>query len=51
MVGIAANPDGSGYWLVAFDGGVFSFGGAPYEGSMGGSPIDAAIVGIAAPPD
>ena len=30
IVGMAATPDGSGYWLVASDGGVFSFGDAPF---------------------
>ena len=26
VVGMAATPDGRGYWLVASDGGVFTFG-------------------------
>jgi hypothetical protein len=38
---------GKGYWEFAGDGGVFSFGDAPYEGSLGGvhlnAPITAAI--------
>ena len=38
MVGIASTPDGKGYWLVAADGGVFSFGDAGFYGSMGGNP-------------
>jgi hypothetical protein len=50
VVGIAATPDGKGYWLAASDGGVFSFGDAPFEGSMGGKPMNAAVVGIAAYP-
>jgi hypothetical protein len=29
IVGMAATPDGRGYWLVAGDGGVFTFGDAP----------------------
>ncbi|HEY1826438.1 MAG TPA: hypothetical protein VGF87_00375 [Acidimicrobiales bacterium] len=33
IVGMAATPDGKGYWLVASDGGIFSFGDAPYLGS------------------
>jgi hypothetical protein len=33
IVGIAADPTGSGYWLVASDGGVFTFGDAPFSGS------------------
>ena len=28
MVGMAATPDGKGYWLVGADGGVFAFGDA-----------------------
>jgi hypothetical protein len=52
VVGIAATPDGKGYWLAAGDGGVFSFGSAPFEGSMGGKQMNAPVVGIAtfAPP-
>jgi hypothetical protein len=33
IVGMAATPDGNGYWMVAADGGVFSFGDAQYHGS------------------
>ena len=35
IVGMAAvpTPTGDGYWLVASDGGVFSFGDAPFRGS------------------
>ena len=32
-VAIAASPDGKGYWLLARDGGVFSFG-VPFHGSV-----------------
>ena len=35
IVGMAATPDGKGYWLVASDGGIFSFGDAVYHGSTG----------------
>ena len=50
----AGRRDGSGsvtggYWLVAKDGGVFSFN-APFLGSMGGTPLNAPVVGIAAAP-
>jgi N-acetylmuramoyl-L-alanine amidase len=51
IVGMAAAPDGGGYWLVASDGGVFSFGTASFHGSMGGTPLAAPIVGMAAAPD
>jgi len=41
-------PSGSrGYWLVAGDGGVFTFGSAPFYGSMGGTPLNRPVVGIA----
>jgi hypothetical protein len=51
IVGIAATPDGNGYWLVASDGGVFSFGDASFHGSMGGKHLNQPIVGIASTPD
>ena len=47
---MASTPDGKGYWLVAADGGIFSFGDAPFYGSMGGVPLDQPIVGLAADP-
>ena len=51
VVGMAATPDGGGYWLVAADGGVFTFGDARFYGSMGGHHLNAPIVGMAATPD
>jgi hypothetical protein len=47
-VGLAATADGGGYWEVAADGGIFAFGDATYHGSMGGRPLHARIVGLAA---
>ncbi len=38
----------SGYWTVASDGGVFSFGNATFHGSTGGMHLNAPIVGMAA---
>ena len=35
IVGMAATPTGKGYWLVAGDGGVFTFGDAKFYGSTG----------------
>jgi hypothetical protein len=37
----------SGYWLAAADGGVITFGGAPFYGSLGNQTLDAPVVGIA----
>jgi hypothetical protein len=48
---MAATADGGGYWLVASDGGVFSFGDARFYGSMGGLPLNRPIVGMAATAD
>ncbi len=35
IVGMTATPDGKGYWLVASDGGIFSYGDATFFGSTG----------------
>ena len=50
-MGIAATPDGGGYWLVASDGGVFSYGDTNFYGSAGGTHLNRPVVGIAATPD
>ncbi len=49
----AATPAGgvSAYWLVASDGGVFSFGGAGFYGSTGGIHLNQPVVGMAGTPD
>ncbi|HKN90786.1 MAG TPA: hypothetical protein VJ622_10930, partial [Acidimicrobiia bacterium] len=41
---------GPGYWLVASDGGIFSFGGARFLGSTGAIHLNQPIVGMAATP-
>ena len=51
LVGIAATPDGKGYWLAAADGGVFTFGDAGFYGSAGNIALYRPIVGMAATPD
>jgi len=51
IVGAAFTPGASGYWLVASDGGIFSFGTAAFDGSMGGRPLNKPIVGVAAVPN
>jgi hypothetical protein len=48
---MAATPDGHGYWLVASDGGIFTYGDATFLGSRGGQPLNKPIVGMAATPD
>ncbi len=45
IVGMAATPDGKGYWLVASDGGIFCFGDAMFFGSMGGDHLNKPVVG------
>ena len=47
IVGIEATPRGSGYWLVARDGGVFSYGDARFRGSTGGQHLNRPILDIA----
>jgi ribosomal protein L24E len=37
--------DGTGYWLVASDGGIFAFD-APFKGSMGGIPLAKPVTGM-----
>ena len=44
---MAATPDGKGYWLVACDGGIFTFGDAGYCGSEGGKALNKPIVDMA----
>jgi hypothetical protein len=39
------------YWLVASDGGIFSFGGATFYGSTGNIALNKPIVGMASTPD
>ncbi|HZT96846.1 MAG TPA: hypothetical protein VFB34_08420 [Chloroflexota bacterium] len=51
IVGMAATPDGGGYWLVASDGGIFNYGDARFFGSAGSLPLAKPIVGMAATPD
>lgn len=59
IVGMATAPNGSGYYLVAADGGVFNFGSAEFHGSSyslgltglnGPHPLNAPIVGIVSTP-
>jgi hypothetical protein len=47
-MGMAADRSGHGYWLVASDGGIFTFGDASFYGS-GGSAGRTAVGLIASP--
>ena len=38
IVGMAATPDGDGYWLVAADGGIFTFGNATFSDRRRAAP-------------
>ncbi len=44
-------PPAHGYWLVASDGGVFSYGDAHFFGSTGNLVLNKPIVGVAPTPD
>ena len=46
IVGMAVTPSGAGYWLVAADGGVFTFGDAAFHGSTGSIRLNSPIVGM-----
>jgi outer membrane protein assembly factor BamB len=43
-------PPSQGYWTVASDGGVFSYGTAGFHGSTGGTRLNAPVVSMAAAP-
>jgi hypothetical protein len=44
-------PGSNGYWLVASDGGIFSFGGSQFFGSTGAQHLNKPVVGMASNPD
>src|SRR6202022_3898497 len=50
VVGSAPPPSGQGYWLVAADGGVFTFGDAGFLGSTGGLHLNQPVVAVAGAP-
>jgi hypothetical protein len=51
VVGTAQTADGGGYWMVASDGGIFSYGDAQFYGSTGNLHLNKPVVGMAATPD
>ena len=48
---MASSADGKGYWLVAADGGIFSYGDARFYGSTGNLRLNKPIVGMASTVD
>ncbi len=44
------NDDAPGYWLVASDGGIFSYGSSPFFGSTGAIKLNQPVVGMVATP-
>ena len=44
---MVATPSGDGYWLVAGDGGIFTFGHARFFGSTGNKRLNAPVIGMA----
>src|SRR5256714_221273 len=44
---MAPTPSGKGYWFVASDGGIFTFGDAAFYGSTGAMKLNKPIVGMA----
>jgi N-acetylmuramoyl-L-alanine amidase len=50
IVGMAATPDGGGYWVVGRDGGIYAYGDAGFHGSAGALSLNAPIVGMAVAP-
>ena len=47
---MSSSPSGSGYWFVASDGGIFSFGDAAFFGSAGNVKLNKPITAMAATP-
>jgi hypothetical protein len=50
IVAMATTADGTGYWLVAADGGIFTYG-PTFHGSMGGQHLNKPVVGMSAAAD
>jgi len=47
---MAVTPSGNGYYLVASDGGIFTFGDAVFQGSTGGMKLNQPVVGMGLSP-
>ncbi|MBC7763116.1 MAG: hypothetical protein H7201_15250 [Candidatus Saccharibacteria bacterium] len=50
IVGMSATSTGDGYWLVASDGGIFTYGDATFYGSTGALRLNKPIVGMTVTP-
>lgn len=50
IVGMSPTADNLGYWMVASDGGIFSFGDAKFYGSAGAIHLNKPIVGMSVTP-
>ncbi len=48
---MASTASGKGYWLVARDGGIFSFGDAQFYGSTGSIRLNQPIIGMKVAPE
>lgn len=51
IVGMTPTSDGQGYWLVASDGGIFTYGDALFYGSTGNIRLNQPIVGMSVTAD
>jgi hypothetical protein len=51
IVSVVPSGDQHGYWMVASDGGIFSYGDSPFFGSTGNIRLNQPIVGLAATHD
>jgi len=51
IVGMTPTSDGNGYWLVASDGGIFTYGDANFYGSAGSIQLNQPIVGMSVTAD
>ena len=51
LSGLRLSGSGNGYWEVAGDGGIFSFGDAAFYGSTGSLVLNQPVVGMASTPD
>ena len=46
VLGGIVTPSGKGYYMVASDGGIFTFGDAVFRGSMGGKRLNQPVHGL-----